>query len=148
MKGINRFFIALVIMLLFLAWNSGIAQERQVNWEAFSKNLVKAIQTPNKGLQQDVLQKIIFYGDKLDVQDAVFDIVRIFRLEKNPQVRRLAMVALYKIGDDWAMYFLKRNKKFEKNKTILNHSSRIVQQYYAEKKAEKEPTLLANKEKE
>jgi hypothetical protein len=148
MKGISRFFIAPVIMWLFIAWNSGISQERQVNWEAFSMNLVKAIKTPNKGLQQDALEKIIFDGDNLDVQDAVFDIVRIFRLEKNPQVRRLAMVALYKIGDDWAMYFLKRSKKFEKDETILNHSSRIVQQFYAEKKAEITPTLLAKKEKE
>jgi hypothetical protein len=114
------------------------AQERKTNWEAFGKNLVKAVATPNEGLQLAAMGMIIRYADSLDVKDAVFDIVRIFRSHKDTRVRRLVMVTLSKIKVEWTMYFLKRNRQFEKDETILKHNYSIVNEYYVEKLMSKE----------
>jgi len=125
-------------IILFLFCNIGYTGESQdVNWEAFGKNLVKAIQSDNEGLQQSAMCMIIRYADHLNVKDARFDIVRIFRSHKNPRVRQLAMVTLYQMKDDWAMYFLKRNIQFEKDECIRKLNCCIVNAYYAEKEAAK-----------
>lgn len=126
-------------VILFLFCNIAYAGQdlQDVNWEAFSKNLVKAIRSDNPGLQHSAMQMIIRYGDHLNVKDARFDIVGIFRTDKNPKVRQLAMVTLFHMKDDWAMYFLKRNIKFEKDEGILKQNCCIVNAYYAEKEAQK-----------
>jgi hypothetical protein len=130
--------ILVSFIIVFLFYNIGYAQVPQnVNWNAFGKNLVKAIQSDNEGLQRSAMCMIIRYADYLSVKDARFDIVRIFRSHKNPKVRQLAMVTLYHMKDDWAMYFLKRNIKFEKDECILKQNCCIVNTYYAEKEAKK-----------
>lgn len=88
------------------------------NWDAFSKNLVMAIASGNDGLQQSAMQQIITYSDYLDVENARFDLVHLYRFHNNERVRQLAVVTLHKIGNKWAMDFLKRNLKFEDNPTI------------------------------
>lgn len=126
-------------IIVFLFCNIGYTQEAQnVNWEAFSKNLVKAVHSDNEGLRRSAMCMIIRYADYLTVKDARFEIVRIFRSHKNSKVRQLAMVTLYHMKDDWAMYFLKRNIKFEKDETILKQNCCIVNTYYAEKEAAKQ----------
>jgi hypothetical protein len=117
-------------VLVCLIVSSGFAKPGEDKWNAFSKNLVRAIQSSNEGLQISAMSMIIRYGDSLYVKDAVFDLVKIFRNHSDQRVRRLAMVTLYKIQDGWAMYFLRRNRQFEKNQTILRQSCCIVNSYY------------------
>ena len=136
MKRLVNFLCLAVISVCFMASNAS-AQEREVDWEAFGKNLVKAIQSNNEGLQRSAMCMIIRYADYLDVKEAKFDIVRVFRSHKNPKVRQLAMVTLYHMQDAWAMGFLKRNIKFEKNECILKQNCCIVNDYYAKKEAAK-----------
>lgn len=135
MKHLSKLILILTVCLSVSNVN---AQERKTNWEAFGKNLVKAVATPNEGLQLAAMGMIIRYADSLDVKDAVFDIVRIFRSHKDTRVRRLAMVTLSKIKVEWTMYFLKRNRQFEKDETILKHNYSIVNEYYVEKLMSKE----------
>jgi hypothetical protein len=90
----------------------------EIDWEAFSKNVIKNLATNNDGVRISALQNIIENGDKLNVDDAVFDIMSMYRNSKNQKVRQLAVVALHKIHNEWAMGFLKRNLKFETNPTI------------------------------
>ena len=96
-----------------LAFSGEQAEADQVNWNAFSKNLVKAIASENEGLQRSAMRMIIHHADKVNVDQAVFDLVRIYRSNKNEKVRQLAVVALHKIQNKWAMDFLKRDLKFE-----------------------------------
>lgn len=123
-----------ILSFIFVVALSSIAFSNGANtdWEAFSDNLVRALRSSNEGLQQSAMQMVILYGDKVDVDRAVIDVVRIFNRHENPQVRKLAMVALAKIQDSWAMYVLKRNLKFEENETVLNLNRHIVYQYYAQ----------------
>lgn len=136
MKRLVNFLCLTVISVCFMFSNAS-AQERDVDWDVFGKNLVKAIQSDNEGLQRSAMCMIIRYADYINVKDAKFDIVRIFRSHKNPKVRQLAMVTLYHMQDAWAMYFLKRNIKFEKDECILKQNCCIVNDYYAKKEAAK-----------
>lgn len=124
--------IFLTCSLLLVGISFG--QAETTDWDQFSVNLVNAFKIPNEGLHTSAMCMIIRYADKLDVDDAVFDIVRIFRSNKDTRVRQLALVTLYKMQNAWAMDFLKRHYKFEDNETIRKMNCCIVNSYYASKK--------------
>jgi hypothetical protein len=130
MKHLSKLILVFAVCLTV---SDGNGQGIKTNWEAFGENLVKAVATPNEGLQLSAMGMIIRHSDSLDVKDAVFDLVRIFRSHKDTRVRRLAMVTLSKIKVEWTMYFLKRNRQFEKDKTIFKHNCSIVNEYYVGK---------------
>jgi hypothetical protein len=141
--------IAIVVGLL-ISFTNGMAQESQVKWEAFSKNLVMALGTTNTGLQLSAMGMIIRYSDKLQVNDAVFDIMRIYRLNKDPQVRILALVTLHKIKNDWSMYCLKSNMKFETDERVKQMCGFVLNDYYTQKERTQYPSdelLLSDAEK-
>jgi hypothetical protein len=121
----------LILFAGFLLLGFVYSQEQTTDWQRFSVNLVNAFKIPNDGLHQSAMGMIIRYADKLDVDDAVFDIVRIFRSHKDSRVRQLALVTLHKMQNEWAMDFLKRHQKYEKNETIRKLNCCIVNSYYA-----------------
>jgi len=133
MKHLHKFLIVSIILLMFVSVSVAQEYPREVNWEAFSKNLVMALGSSNEGLQMSAMGMIIRYGDNLSVKDGVFDVMKIFRNHKDHRVRILAMVTLNKMGCDWAMYVLKRNIKFETDERVKKHCCNIVQSYYAQK---------------
>ncbi|MEJ2636870.1 MAG: hypothetical protein P8184_16470 [Calditrichia bacterium] len=136
--------ILVFLLLLFFTWTAALAQDqaRKTNWDAFSKNLVAALASGNEGLQLSAMGMIIRYSDSLNVKDAAFDIIRVFKFHKNPNARRLAMVTLHKIGHPYAMYFLKRQIQFEKEDCIRKHCCCIVKDYYANKTKPEKPADL------
>ena len=143
----------IVVAVLMFAGTSLFAQEKETDWDAFGKNLVKGIESGNEGVRQAAMRHIILYNQlypgKLDASDAVWDIMKIFRTHKNPQVRRLAMVALFSIGNERAIFLLKRNVKFEEDKEINKHCYSLIQNFYAQqekKKQKKDEALLATKD--
>ncbi|OGB60352.1 MAG: hypothetical protein A2Y94_01160 [Caldithrix sp. RBG_13_44_9] len=140
MKKLMLYVNIAVLIGLLVGINNSFAQERQVNWEAFSKNLVMALGTTNTGLQLSAMGMIIRYSDKLQVDDAVFDIMRIYRLNKDPQVRILALVALHKIQNEWSMYCLKSNMKFETDERVKQMCSFVLNDYYTQKDRAKHQT--------
>ena len=122
----------IVILVLMLMMSAPLWADKNVDWKAFSKNLAEAIKSENPGLQQSAMCMMVQYGDKLDIdRDIIFDIVHIFRVDKEENVRLLAMMALYKLEDPWAMDFLKRHRKFEKQERIHRLCCCAVQTYYA-----------------
>ncbi|MCB0259002.1 MAG: hypothetical protein KDE62_04675 [Calditrichaeota bacterium] len=134
----NRFFMSFCfigVLFLFLSQ----AQAQQTDWEVFGKNLVKAIQTGNEGLQQSAMQLIIRHADNLDVDAAGLDILHIFRKSKNPKVRQLAMITLFKMQHKYAMFYLKRNLEFEKNDCIRKQCCCILKEYQAMLEREQAP---------
>jgi len=100
-------------------------------WDTFSKGIVHAMQSDNDGLRMSALQQISRYGENLEVDELVFDIVRIYRNSKDSQARILALSALSSMRNDWAMDFLKRSVRFEKDEHILALTRRVVNEYYA-----------------
>ena len=112
--------LVLVIGLFQFAVADDERSLETVDWETFSDNLVNAFQVGNEGVKLAAMQNIITYSDYLDVRDAAFDLVRIYRHHKDQRVRQMAVVALHKINNNWAMHFLERSLKFEKNPTIAH----------------------------
>ncbi len=113
-----------------------------VDWAAFSKNLAVAMKSDNPGLQQSAMCMMIQYGAELDIKrDTVFDIVRIFRSDENKNVRLLAMMALYKIEDPWGMDYLKRHRRFERERKIQQLCTCAVKTYYAKLDSLKHPVM-------
>ena len=143
----------LFFLVLFSLVVSGFvfaAPNANVDWDAFSANLVKAIDSDNEGLQQSAMCMIIRYGDNLTIPRAtVFEIVRAFRTEKEKNARLLALVTLHKIEDPWAMDFLKRHRRFEKEDRIKQLCCCCVRTYYAKQdslKMEKTRGVLVDAE--
>lgn len=150
MKHPQYLILILLIVLVSFSWSQEGIQNTEADWTAFSKNLVRALGTPNEGLQISAMSMVVRYGDNLDVNNAVFDVVRIFRNNKNPKIRQLALVTLYKMQNKWAVDFLKRNLKFEKDKNILNQSQWIVYNYLTKSNTPQQTigeNLLANEER-
>lgn len=144
----SKFFI-LVFVLVSMLFSTQIFAEQEtesVDWEAFSANLSKAIKSDNAGLQQSAMCMVIRYAENLAIpRDAVFEIVRVFRGDKNENVRLLALVTLHKVEDPWAMDFLRRHRRFEKEARVRKLCNCAVRVYYAKMdslKAEKTEEIL------
>lgn len=114
----SKLLVLVIAVVLFSGLQTVNASD--VEWAKFSKNIVKALKSDSPGLQKSAMQMVIKYGDKLDVGDAVFDVMRVFRNEKDRGERRLALAALVNMNNEWAMDFLKRQGEFEKDPVIKN----------------------------
>jgi hypothetical protein len=117
---------ALLLILSITSVLFAQADRKEVDWKAFSKNLVNALQSDNTGLQQSAMQMIIRYGDKLNVKDGLFKVVHIYRRDDNRSVRLLALGAIAQMNSNWAMYFVKRGIKFESDPVIIKHARAYV----------------------
>jgi len=117
----KKFLIVSIVILLGIFQLALAEDERSldnVDWEAFSKNLVNAFVVGNDGVKVGAMKNIITYGDYLNVENAAFDVVKIYRSHPNQRIRQMAAITITKMNNKWAMYFLKRNGKFENNLLI------------------------------
>ena len=103
-------------------------------WEAFSDNLVKALKSEHEGLRLSAMQRVIRYGDQVNVDDAVFDVVRLYRDHDNDQVRRMAVVALGEMQNAWAMDLLTRSERYEKSPAVRHTIQSVLAEYGAASK--------------
>jgi len=95
------------------------------DWQAFSENLVVGLASDNDGVRASALQLVIEYGDRLDVDEAAFDVARIYRNHANEQMRHLAAVSCVHLGSDWAISYLRMSEPFEKSKRV-KHTIRAL----------------------
>jgi hypothetical protein len=105
------------------------AQVQQTDWTLFNKALVRALRCDNCGARMGAIQQIAYYGSYLDVQDGLFDVVKVYRNSKNENQRILALSALAKMRDPWAMDFLARSVPFEKSARVRRHTIHVVNAY-------------------
>jgi hypothetical protein len=120
---VTIYFIAFAFLLLIINATSAFATERKVDWDAVSENLVTALQSGNPGLQQSAMRLVIQFADKVNVDGALNNLMRIYRFSEDTKERQLALVTLHKIGSDYAMDFAKRNLKFETDEKIIKMSN-------------------------
>ena len=120
---------ALVLSVGFLATSAAQAQNNSTDWKQFSNALEKAISHDNYGVKLGALQQIAIYGSHLDVDGAVFDVVRVYRNAKAENERILALSALAKMKNAWAMDFLSRSVRFERSERVRDITIDVVNQY-------------------
>lgn len=102
------------------------ANATAAQWTVFSNNLVDALTSEHDGLQEAAMRMVIQYGDQVRVDDAVFDVMRIYRDHNDENMRRMAVVALGEMNSKWAINFLKRAERFEKSETIKKTIHAVV----------------------
>ncbi len=98
-------------------------------WKTFSDNLVEALASENDGFKAGAMRLVIQYGAQLDVDDAAFDLVRIYRDHANERMRRMAVVAIGASGNEWALDFLRRSLRFEKSPAVLHTLASVIADY-------------------
>ena len=99
-------------------------------WETFRRNLEENLASSNYGVRQSAMQLIVQYGDRLKLdRNAVFSLMRTYRYEKDMRYRRMALAALHKTQDKWAMAFLRTSLRFEKDPALLHIIQAIVLDY-------------------
>lgn len=138
----------LAIVLLSLVFSAHVySAAPDIDWQAFSENLTRAIKSDNEGLQQSAMCMIIRHAENLSIpRDAIFEIVKVFRSDHDTNVRLLALVTLHRTEDPWAMDFLKRHRRFETEERIKKLCCCAVRTYYAKMdslKTEKTQQILA-----
>jgi hypothetical protein len=91
----------------------------KVEWNEYGNRLEAALATDHLALNHAALRLIIAYGDNFELnQDAVFNVMRIYRDDDSERARRMAVVALAEMNSDWAIKFLERSSRFEKSNTV------------------------------
>lgn len=125
----SMFTTALVLSVGLLATSVVQAQNHRTDWTKFSKALKIAIAHDNNGVKLGALQQIAIYGSHLDVDGAVFDVVRVYRNAKDENERILALSALAKMNNAWAIDFLSRSVRFEKSERVRSITIDVVNQY-------------------
>ena len=100
----------------------------------FRKNLQRNLASSNYGVRQSAIQLITQYGDKLNLKrEAIFSLMRVYRYEKDINFRKMALAALHKTRDEWAMGFLKTSLDFEKDESLRHIIQAIVLDYESSK---------------
>lgn len=132
MKRTFTSIITLLFALSVFTANVSFAKEKD-NWDAFSKNLVAALQTPNTGLQVSAMQQVIKHADKVNVDAAALDLIKLYRRHKDDSVRQMALVTINSVNNEWALEIVKRDFEFEKSKTIKRMMAAIIKEGQSKK---------------
>ena len=130
MQRVKLLAAVFMVAVFFFSAGSQTVLADDVNWDAFSVNLVKALKSENDGLRRSAMSKVIKYGEKLNVDEAVFDVMKVFRSNNNVKDRQLALVTLHKMQNSWAMDFLKRHLSLEKDDELKHQIQYVVYEYY------------------
>lgn len=125
----TRLFTLSTLILILVFSVQGFAQEKQVDWEAFSTNLEVALRTAHPGLERSAMQQVIKYADKLTLEDGVYRIGRIFCYGTDARERRLALVALARINSLKSMAYIYNGLVTEGSKSIVKQGKGIIHNY-------------------
>ena len=124
-----RFHNTLIAVVLFSFFSTAAlsAQETtKTDWKAYSKELLKSIDSDNEGVKLSALQRIIQYSDSLNITNARYSVMNIFMKNKNQKVRQLALAALSKINHPLDLGRLELHFKWEKDPVIKMHISFVL----------------------
>lgn len=94
------------------------ADEAKVNWKQYSRAVVDGLRSENNGIRDSAMRMAIRYADNLDISNATIDLMRIYRNAENPQVRRMAAVALSSIDSALVDGYLRNSESFEKSDSV------------------------------
>ncbi len=107
-----------------LASSAGVLSAEQI--DVLSHTLSDALETTHYGFQTSALRLMIEYGDQVEFSHrTVIEVVRLYRDHSDDRVRRMAVVALGAMGNEWGLDFLKRSLPYE-NVAPVRHTVAAV----------------------
>lgn len=123
-----KFFTSMLALLLTLmSFSFGGTKYDGVEWGKFSSNIEVALNSENTGLKQSAIHMLYKYTEYLNVKNAVNEVMEEYVYSNDQQTRKLALVTLYKMQDEWALALLKSNNRFEKDESIKKCVDSIVE---------------------
>ena len=129
MKRVVTCLVIFALSILVIGANPVYSQEN-VDWVSFSKNLAANLASENTGVKQSAMQLIIKYSDKLELDDdSIFELVRVYRWEKDVKYRQMALVTLHSLKDKWAIEFIKQSYNFEYDPVLKHTIAAMVLEY-------------------
>ena len=85
-------------------------------WQAFGNRVTEAMGSENRGVQMAALRLAAYHGDQLQLgHQASISAVRVYRNNPDPNVRKLAVVAIARMNHPWGIDFLTRSLDYEKS---------------------------------
>lgn len=102
----HTFKMALTLAVLFVLTFSLQPAQADTNWNDFSANLEKALKTDNLGLQQSAMRLVIKYGDKVNVNNAMSNVLELYLFNQDKEVRELALLTIYRMDSKKAIQLL------------------------------------------
>jgi len=76
------------------------------NWEAFSTNIEHSLKSGNLGVQKSAMMHIIKYSDRLKVNNALDDIIELYKTADDETTREIALLAVFSLDSKTAVELL------------------------------------------
>ena len=108
--------LLLTIFTVSLMLTLAFAGENKSKWERFSENMKIALNNENPGVTLAALKLIIRLNDKLTDSEHFFNVAKVFSESGNLEIRKTALIALYKLDQDKAVDYFTAHKELEENK--------------------------------
>ena len=137
MKRSMRVVTALSLAATVLAGSAAMAatpaakeRVKPVDWQAYGENLSMALRSDNLGLQRSALQTLILKGDKVKLTNGIIDVMNVYLTHENDGFRQLAIVAMQKVGDEWAMSYLRGRAHLEQSPAVKKTLLTVLNAHY------------------
>jgi hypothetical protein len=114
--------VGLSAVLIVAAMGISQSHAQTENWKLFSAGIKMALHSSNPGVTESAVRFIVKYGNKLDVEDSLDDLVKFYRSQQAEQTRKLALLAIYRLDQKKAFELLGEQLESE-HKEILQRIS-------------------------
>lgn len=123
---VSKYFVAAIIIVALSVSGLFAGEKTEAYWNKFSKNLIQGLKSENIGVKYSSMQMVIRFKDYVDVDEARYEVMEVFKKSKNRQERQLALVTLHAIGHTLDMGRLERQLKFEEDKVVQKQIAAIL----------------------
>lgn len=115
----HRVITCLLVLFLLAVTNNQFAQdnteiESRITEEDIIENLLAGLKSDNLGLQ---VSSVYYLGER-KASKAVIPLMGLLKSDKQNELRIVAALALFKIGDGRGIYAIKQRAKFETNEQV------------------------------
>ena len=106
------------------------------DWKTVRKTVLKGLYADDFATREASLQNIIYlathYGDQIRFDRATTKLYRLYRFDRNEQVRIMALVALHAIGKESSMRALSTRVQVERPERVRRLTAAAVKSYYTD----------------
>ena len=118
-----------IIVTVSLMLTCSFAGGEKSKWDRFSDNMKLALNKENPGVNLAALKLIIRFSDKLTDSEHFSNVANVFIESDNLEIRKTALIALYKLDPDKAVEFFSVHNELEENKDIQEKMVAIIKAY-------------------
>ena len=96
--------IGVFIIVLFVV-TTGVSSSQTMQtekWDMLSSGIKMALKGTNPGVKQSAILLVIKHGKKLDMEDAITDLIRYYRSRQDEFSQKLALLAIFQVDSEVA----------------------------------------------